>query len=542
MEKESFWNGLTLAATVAALFLLFTSAIPLIQLGLIPPFKGKNPYINLMRISVAIDFVLLIFVYWTNPLVFNGLWVVRFTRRLLRAPLSLILVVLSLSYSVILAAACVLRHQRGLTGGDLAVFTQAVWTTTQGHFLYSSIKDGICLLGDHVSPVVAALAPLYKLWPDPSLLLILQAAATGSCVLFAGLVAKEKLRDHFLAVVFALMYFFYYYARLVLHEDFHPEVLVEPFMFLAFIFLERKNLWGFILSLLVIISGKENMPGITFMLGFYAFAFKRWKAVGAAVMAASIAIFLIEIKWIAPYFNFQGRSHDYAGYYMYSRFNFDPAAWFSRRSPLIYILEVCLPFLYLPFLSVSTLLLTFPILFQNAFSQYENMRSLGFHYTAGLNPFLMIASIYGFYTLTEKFSWIAKKKHLAASFLLFFMLMNSGPSEYFYLWNFSKVKPRSWIVRDELKKIGPEYSVLTQGPFLLDLINRKELYILDSKIPPTQPFIEKYRFDYVLLDRDEWKLDKPTFPEALEGLQNLGYAVEVEKQGIYILKRTIQAI
>ena len=541
----TLWNGVVLISAFTALFFLFTNGIPFVQWGLIPEFGGKSVYVNMMRISVSIFFALLGFVYWKYPSIFDQLWVVRCLQSFFQVPLWVILPVISLAYTVILSTTCLVRHQNGLSGGDLAVFAQAVWNTTQGDFLYSSIKDGICLLGDHFSPILVLVTPLYYLWQDPQLLIVFQVISTAVCIFLVGLIAKEKLQSDFIAVIFALMYFFYYHARVVLHEDFHPEVLAEPFMLLAFISLEKKQIFWFLTSLLVVMTGKENMMGISFMLGFYAFAFKKMRWLGFIVMLCSVGLLFFELKWAIPHLNFGGRGHDYSGYYEHWYRNLgikDVGGLFNGASPLIYILNIYSPFSFIPFFHLPTLFLTFPILFQNLLSRNENMHTFGFHYTAGIHPFLFIACIYGFYALVQKFKWFSDRKILMACLLFFFMLLRSGPSEYFYFWNFSKFKvAQDTSVREQIQAIPSQSSVLTQGRTLLQLINRKNIYILDSKAFPVGAFAKKHKIDYVILDPTYGAFNKAFIQECLRDLKNYGYSVEFEQDGFYILRNPVQS-
>ena len=55
--------------------------------------------------------------------------------------------------------------------------TQAVWSTAHGDFLSVTDVQGeqISRLGSHFDPILAALAPLWWVWPSPEALLVLQA-------------------------------------------------------------------------------------------------------------------------------------------------------------------------------------------------------------------------------------------------------------------------------------------------------------------------------------------------------------------------------
>jgi uncharacterized membrane protein len=527
-----------LFATLGALFFLLTTGVPLVQWHLIPALATKMRYVRLMQIATSVYAILVAFFYYKDRLLFNRLWVVQWARLIVcRVPLKLTLLILSFVYSVSLSAVIILRHVKGETGADLAIFVQALWNSTRGDFLYSSIKDGICLLGDHVSPVLVLLVPFYSICPRPELLLILQAFATGSCVYLVGILAKDKLERNGYAVLFALMFFFYLKARMVATiEDFHPEVLVEPFMILAFFYLEKGAFWPFLASLILVISGKENMLGISFALGIYAFAFKKdpWRFIGFAVAILSTGLFLFEYKWLMPHL-LNGQTYAYSYYTDVTHAIFSAA---GARETLRYVFGMYSPLAFLPFLHFPTLFLTFPILLQNILSSNETMRSFNYHYTAGLHGFLFISSIYAFHSLTRKYAWLSRQQPFFMGLVFYLSLLCSGASEYFYFWSTSKIVPAySQGIADKLKEIPSQFSVLADGRFVFSVIHRKHFSFLDNKTPPNLETLKKYGFDYVIFDKARWRASEVSVPQALSALKELGYWLEFEEGSFCIFKK-----
>lgn len=63
-------------------------------------------------------------------------------------------------------------------GLDLAIYTNVLASLARGDGWYSSIQ-GSSYLGDHVEPVLLILTPLFRLWSDPRLLVVVQALALG---------------------------------------------------------------------------------------------------------------------------------------------------------------------------------------------------------------------------------------------------------------------------------------------------------------------------------------------------------------------------
>ncbi|MGA5558738.1 DUF2079 domain-containing protein [Streptomyces lavendulocolor] len=69
------------------------------------------------------------------------------------------------------------------TGYDLGIFEQAVRAYAELRAPVVPLRgDGFNLLGDHFHPLLAALAPLYRLWPSPLCLLVAQSALLAVAV------------------------------------------------------------------------------------------------------------------------------------------------------------------------------------------------------------------------------------------------------------------------------------------------------------------------------------------------------------------------
>ncbi len=533
------WDLAILTIGLALLFFLFTNGIPLIQLGWLKPFKSKNRYLVPMRIALTAFSLLLAGLYWRKPVSFENLSAVRFLKKFLRLPLWPLVSILFVSYSLTFSAVGFARHAAIETRAfDLGIFAQAVWNTLHGNFLFSSIKGDINLLGDHVSPILALLVPFYKLWPDPRTLLVLQAIAAASCLFPIAFLAEDKFRDRFLTLVFVLLYFFYLPTRGALHEDFHPEVLIESALLAAFIFLERKNLTGLLFSLGLAILAKENMLGVSFILGLYALIFKRWPRVGLPLMLFSVFFLWFDIHWVVPHFS--AKSYLYKGFYQ--ELIASPPEVIRRLvgfESLEYLFKIFFPFLFLPFFHLPTLILTFPVLFQNLLSNGATFRSFGYHYTTGLSPFVFIASIYGFARLIEKKVWVAKHRKEMACLLLVVGLMNSGPSEYYFFWQSRKhTNAHTALIRRNLSEIPSEFSVLTHNSFIPQLINRKRIYQFGYNQTPTKADDAAGRgIDYVIFDRQFWEPGTLGVEETLRQLKERAYRIEFAQDGFYILLR-----
>ncbi len=539
-SQPSPWlSGFATLSAVVTLFFLATNGIPLIQLGLLSAFEKKKYYANTAILSLALFALFLSFLRWRYTTAFENLWIIKFVKRLLRLPLKQLLCMLFVIYVLTLSAVGLMRHGALETRAfDLGIFAQALWNTTRGDFLYSSIKGGICLLGDHLSPILALLAPLYTLLPSPNTLIVLQVIAAASNIFLIASIAKEKTGRNDMALVFALAYAFFHPTRSALHEDFHPEVLVEPFIFLSFICLEKGKIGWFLVNLFLVALGKENMLGVVFMLGVYAFIWKNQKALGAFLMAVSPLILAANILWLSPHLSRTAYLYQANYLNLFSQPLSIVRSLFHPES-LEYALKIFSPFLFLPFFHGPTFLLCLPILLQNLLSSNPVMRSFNYHYTTGLTPFLYISAIYGLETASKRWSILGIHKGKIALLLLLSTLFQSGPSEYYYFWqSLSHKTDHRDVVRQELRKIPSRFSLLTHNNFIPQSVNRKEVFQFSHSLSETKTKQAlQLQVDYVIFDREFWEPATPALEQSFQELIAAGYQTIFQDGDFYILKR-----
>ena len=523
-----------------ALFFLLTNGIPLVQAGWIKEFGKKNRYVNLMILFVSVFSVLLVIARLRFRELFEAFGPIRIWNWICRLPLSVAATSLFILYATIMTAVGFERHAVLETRAfDLGIFAQAVWNTMQGNFLFSSLKENICLLGDHVSPILLALVPFYKVWTDPRVLILVQAMASASCLFPLAILAEKKLSNRSLSIVFLLMFFFFAPMRSSLHEDFHPEVLAEPFLWWAFLFLDQKKIKWFVLCLLIAVTGKENFLGIAFMLGFYAFFWKQVRWVGALVMLCSAGIFFWETKVLIPYLT--GVKYFYGG--NYSQMLSHPFSGIVLKlvsaESIGYSLKIFSPFLFLPFFHLPTLMLTFPVLFQNLLSGNGAMRSMNYHYATGLTPFLFISTASALESFRQKKDWFKKHVCWFGFALLIVSVLRSGPSEYFFFWqSHSHRNAHIAMVVEKLRQVPEGGTVLTHNSFVPQLCDRKFIYQFDYIASNTKTAsAKKYRADYVIWDALYWEENTLPLPQALADLTANGFHIAFAKDGFYILER-----
>jgi uncharacterized membrane protein len=335
-------------------------------------------------------------------------------KRLFASPLLLLWSAIA-AYAAAFSALSVLRHRAFQTGRfDLGNMVQAVWSTAHGHPLrVTGLRgDGISRLAAHFDPILAAFAPLWLAWPSPDVLLLSQAIAVALGALPVYWLARKHLESERAGIGFALAYLLYPPTQWLTLNEFHPVALACPLLLFAVWYLDEARLLPFALCALLAATTKEEIAFVVAGLGlWWALTRGRWLE-GAAIAAAGVAISAIAIEVIIPHFNRAGSSSFFT---RYSEVGGTPGGilhtavtdpWKIVTTAVTgrglgYLARLFLPLGLLALLAPLLLLAAVPELAINLLSAATTQTSIRFHYTAGLIPVLVAASILGAARLTR---------------------------------------------------------------------------------------------------------------------------------------------
>lgn len=445
-------------------------------------------------------------------------------------------------------ASSILRYESMNAGFDMAIFTQAVWNTTQGHWFYSSIKGGISLLGDHFAPFLAVLAVPYKIWPDPKILLAIQAFAAAACLFPLTKIIRRSGLSPLWVVLFCIAFVLYLPVRNAVRFEFHPEVMAMPFLFYAFAYLEEKKIGLASLCLAVALFTKENIATVAFAMGFYAMffmprpflmpdessnkrpiLFDRVRLWGFGWMAFSLLYFLIVTQWAipklsgAPYFYLDGNFTSWvkAGWFPFAKHVFN-------ASTVSYLAKIYGPLAFTSMLAPGPFLLTLPTLAQNLLSRNEMTRSIFYQYTTTLTPFVFISSV-------AAMAKIRRFRSYWAYGILLASVLTSGVSEIYPMRrNWIAITPHTQEVAAMLSAIPSEYSLRTHEFYATHAANRKELHIYENDHPKEGGSWKARHTDLIAIDR---QFLKEKINTVLADLKDAGYSIVLEQNGFFILRR-----
>ncbi|WP_051837522.1 DUF2079 domain-containing protein [Streptomyces sp. NRRL WC-3742] len=201
------------------------------------------------------------------------------------------------------------RHERMLSAAfDLGIFEQAVRAYAHGRLPVVPLKGpGYDLLGDHFHPVLALLAPAYRLFPTPVTLLVAQASLMALACLpitrwayrTAGPRAALVLGSAFGAswgIVSAVAY------------DFHEICFAVPLLAFAVEALGERRWRAGVLWALPLVLVKEDLGLTVAAVGLYV-AWRRGRGrrgVGLAVAVFGLGATVVETAVLLPLANPQG--------------------------------------------------------------------------------------------------------------------------------------------------------------------------------------------------------------------------------------------
>lgn len=198
------------------------------------------------------------------------------------------------AYGYRLSLASIAVHRRLRSHMDLAVYENVLWKTSHGDFLGCSICKGGTHASSHFDPILGFLAPIYRLFPETSTLLIAQSVwlAVGAIPLYG--LALHQLRSRLAALAIA----FCYLLAPSLHGanlfGFHSLVLCAPLLLSALYCFERKQTWRYWLCVGLLLLVREDMALVASGLGLYAF-FSGRRLQGLATLALG-AVYLMAVK------------------------------------------------------------------------------------------------------------------------------------------------------------------------------------------------------------------------------------------------------
>ncbi len=304
------------------------------------------------------------------------------------------------------------RHLR-TSSYDSVIFDQAVRAYAHFHLpvvpvkgIHNDLGGSFVLLGDHFSPILALLAPLYWVWDDVPAMLTAQAVLFASSVPVVWIFVR-RLHGPGTAYLVSAAYALSWGFASALATDFHEVAFAVPLVALALERAQARRPASAALAALALLAVKEDFGPFVAVFGVYL-AVLGWRRLGAGLVAGGLAGFYLTTRVLIPHFG----GHSYA-YWSYTALGPDlPAAlWHVVRHPWDSLTLATHPevkqrtlrWLFLPWgllpLVSPIALLTVPLLAERMFSTNWHYWSTAFHYSAVLIPILAMGAADGLHRM-----------------------------------------------------------------------------------------------------------------------------------------------
>jgi uncharacterized membrane protein len=312
-------------------------------------------------------------------------------------------------------ALSILQYRAYNTGRfDLGNMAQAVWSTAHGHPLEITNLQGeqVSRLGSHVDPILVAFAPLWWIWPSAAMLVAAQAVAIALGALPVFWLARKHLGSEQAALGFALAYLLYPAVQWLTLNEFHPVALACPLLLFGFWYLDEDRLVAFAAFAVLAALTKEEIPLVIAGMGvWYAVSRREW-LIGGVIAVLGVFSTAISVEVVLPHFNEGASSSFYARYGdlghspggILKTVVTDPGQVLSTifdRDGVHYLLDLLVPLLLLGVAAPMVLVAALPELGLNLLSTTDTQHSIHHHYTAGLIPPLIVATVLGAARLTR---------------------------------------------------------------------------------------------------------------------------------------------
>ncbi|GIH21598.1 DUF2079 domain-containing protein [Rugosimonospora africana] len=382
------------------------------------------------------------------------------------------------------AAIAVRRHQLLLTSGfDLGIFEQEVRSYAHGRLPTSSLKGpGFPLLGDHFSPIVATLAPVYRLFPSAVTLLVAQAALLAVAAIPLVRHARDRLGAP-AALVVAVGYGLSWGIAEAVTFDFHEVAFAVPLIAFAAVALAERRPVHAVAWALPLVLVKEDLGLTVAAVGVLA-AWRGARGIGLLAAAGGVAATLVETRIIIPAFNPAG--HDaYTSQISGSVPDQFATLLASPDAKIGTLVALLTPTAFLAVRS-PVFLLAVPTLLWRFLADNPNYWGTRYHYSAVLMPIAFAAFV-------DVLSGRGHRRwELTVSLMATALLIPSHPLR--YAPDLVKPQPQTAAARRLLDRVPAGVTVAASNPLAPQLTARDDV----SLFGPAS--LDRVHPDYIVLD------------------------------------------
>jgi uncharacterized membrane protein len=190
----------------------------------------------------------------------------------------IILILLILSYTTIVGKLTINRHNAFASGFDLGNADQTVWNTFQGRFFtLTNESQNISRFSIHADLILIFFAPLFFIWDNVRILLLVQTVALALGAIPLYLLANKVLRNRLISILIVCFYLLNPGLLWTNVYDFHAVAFVIPLLIFSFYFAYSKQWLWYWLTIFLSLMTKEQISVTIILFGILIFFFFKEK-------------------------------------------------------------------------------------------------------------------------------------------------------------------------------------------------------------------------------------------------------------------------
>lgn len=279
---------------------------------------------------------------------------------------------------------------------DLGIFDQGMWLISRGDLSPFVTLRGLPLFADHSSYLLILLAPIYRVWADPRVLVLLTVLVPAVAVWLAYRIGVAEGLRPWIGVTLALALLAHPAIAWTTWDAFHPETLTIALLPASYLAARRgRFLLAVVLGILVLLAKEDAFIVILPLAAYFWWRWPEYRKAAWALGAAAVLVAALNLLVVLP-----GLSP--TGELIYSGRLDGP--WFSRftMSRLVYLAAMLVP-AATSLAAPRLLAVAGPITLLNLWSSFPYQHEIDWHYTAYFLGVLAIAAPVGMRRLGDRY-------------------------------------------------------------------------------------------------------------------------------------------
>ena len=386
---------------------------------------------------------------------------------------------------VFVAQTWALHRHFGTYGFDLGIYDQGTWLLSRLESPFVTVR-GLNLFGEHASYILVLVAPLYRIWADPRLLLLLQALALALPAWVIYRLGAKHLANPAAGLAVAVAYLAFPGMQWALTWQFHPETLAAAFLALAALAADGRRYRLMTLWLALALLCREDVGLVVAGFGGLLMLSGQ-KSVGRRVLVAGLAYWVVATFLFIPWANARQTNlfeinYGVTGVGPIALLRALPSmagralATALSNQGLGYLLVILVGFLGLPLLAPRTLLPVAPALFLNLAAVPPEQHQIRYQYLATAAPFLGIAAVAGLKVLAGRRRALLAPALVALVVVSLAVDQRYGPAPWSRNRIVTTASPSDQARRQALAMIPPDVPVSAQFNLVPHLTHRVRIY------------------------------------------------------------------